>query len=145
MAGSLHCVTHRHGRGPLRQHRQHLLHAVAGPRDRLARWRVARADWEDKERGVHNGHLLLLALVPAMLTSVASEGVSLGLSKYLARPAELTGPECASLLMYARRFGCRSRRTFTVVETSVASAMLITGTTTPVIVGLSKLLAKLAP
>mmetsp|Transcript_34198 Transcript_34198/g.82684 ORF Transcript_34198/g.82684 Transcript_34198/m.82684 type:complete len:215 (+) Transcript_34198:921-1565(+) len=51
----------------------------------------------------------------------------------------------ASWLMNARRSTCRCLSTFTVVETSVARAMDITGTTTPMIVGRNRLFANAVP
>mmetsp|Transcript_19469 Transcript_19469/g.41069 ORF Transcript_19469/g.41069 Transcript_19469/m.41069 type:complete len:258 (+) Transcript_19469:916-1689(+) len=51
----------------------------------------------------------------------------------------------ASLLTIVRNFTCRSRSTLTVVETSVAKAIEITGINTPVIVGLSRLFANVLP
>ena len=50
-----------------------------------------------------------------------------------------------SLLTSARNSTCRARRTLTVVETSVARAMEITGTTTPVIVGRKRFVANICP
>mmetsp|Transcript_30454 Transcript_30454/g.45756 ORF Transcript_30454/g.45756 Transcript_30454/m.45756 type:complete len:99 (-) Transcript_30454:78-374(-) len=51
----------------------------------------------------------------------------------------------ASSLINARRSTCLCRKTLTVVETKVANAIDITGTTTPMIVGRNRLSVNTIP